>query len=55
MGMEAITGTIERGKDADLLLVGADPSANVANFRQIRFVVRGGVVRSVQELSTMAQ
>ena len=55
MGLEKETGTIERGKDADLLLLSADPSANVANFRKIRYVVRGGVVRAVEELSKMAQ
>ncbi len=55
MGLEKETGTIEHGKDADLLLLSADPSANVANFRKIRYVVRGGVVRTVEELSKMAQ
>ncbi len=55
MGLEKTTGTIERGKDADLLIIGGDPSTDVANFRKIRIVVRGGVARSIAELSAMAQ
>lgn len=50
-----VTGTIEKGKSADLLLLGGDPSKDVKHFRQLRFVVRGGVVRGVDELSAMAR
>jgi imidazolonepropionase-like amidohydrolase len=50
MGMEKETGTVEKGKSADLLLVGGDPTADVANLRKVRYVVRGGVVRSIEEL-----
>jgi hypothetical protein len=38
-------GTVEPGKVADLLVVGADPTAEVANLRKVRYVVRGGAVR----------
>jgi imidazolonepropionase-like amidohydrolase len=55
MGMESRTGTLERGKDADLLILGADPSKDVANFRAIRYVVRAGVVREIGELSALAR
>jgi len=55
MGVAAETGTIEKGKDADLLILGADPGADVANFRKIRYVVRAGVVRPIADLSAMAQ
>jgi imidazolonepropionase-like amidohydrolase len=55
MGIDSHTGTIERGKDADLLVLGADPSQDVANFRKVRYVVRGGVARGIEELSAMAQ
>jgi imidazolonepropionase-like amidohydrolase len=55
MGIDARTGTLEQGKDADLLILGADPSRDVANFRKVRYVVRGGVVRNIEELSAMAQ
>jgi imidazolonepropionase-like amidohydrolase len=50
MGIDGETGTVEKGKSADLLLVGGDPTADVANFRKVRYVVRGGVVRSIEEL-----
>lgn len=54
-GVEKETGTIEVGKDADLVILGADPSADVANFRKIRYVVRAGVVRSIEDLSALAK
>jgi imidazolonepropionase-like amidohydrolase len=44
-------GTVEPGKVADLVVVGADPTANVANLRNARYVVRGGVVHSIRELT----
>ncbi len=50
MGLEKEIGTVEKGKSADLLLVAGDPTADVANFRKVRYVVRGGVVRSIEEL-----
>ncbi|MFN2387519.1 MAG: amidohydrolase family protein [Thermoanaerobaculia bacterium] len=50
MGREKEFGTIEKGKAADLLVVAADPTADVAHLRQVRYVVRGGVVRSIEEL-----
>ena len=50
MGMEKEFGTVEKGKTADLLVVGGDPTADVASFRKVRYVVRGGVVRSIEEL-----
>jgi imidazolonepropionase-like amidohydrolase len=53
--LDALTGTIEPGKSADLLLLAADPSVDVANFRKLRHVMRGGVIRGVEELSAMAQ
>jgi imidazolonepropionase-like amidohydrolase len=55
MGMDKVTGTIEKGKDADLVIVAADPTKDVANFRKVRYVVRAGVVRTIEELSAMAQ
>ncbi|MGH7730542.1 MAG: amidohydrolase family protein [Candidatus Eiseniibacteriota bacterium] len=50
MGREAEFGTIEPGMLADLLLVGADPTRDVANLRRVMWVVRGGVARSLAEL-----
>ena len=54
MGVEKKTGTIEKGKDADLLVVGADPARDVANLRQVRYVVRAGVLRTIAELHAAA-
>jgi imidazolonepropionase-like amidohydrolase/dienelactone hydrolase len=54
MGIERETGTIEKGKAADLLVVAADPTADVANFRKVRLVVRGGVARPIEELHATA-
>ncbi|HEV8231854.1 MAG TPA: amidohydrolase family protein [Thermoanaerobaculia bacterium] len=50
MGLEKEIGTVEKGKAADLLLVAGDPTKDVANLRKVRYVVRGGVVRSIEEL-----
>ena len=54
MGREKDLGTVEKGKSADLLVVAADPTADVANLRRVRWVVRGGVVRSIAELHALA-
>ena len=54
MRRESEFGTVEKGKDADLVIVAADPSADIANLRKIRFVVRGGVVRSMEDLHALA-
>ena len=55
MGLDKQVGTIEKGKDADLVITGADPSLDVANFRKIRYVVRSGVVRPMTDLHALAQ
>jgi len=54
MGREKDLGTVEKGKQADLLIVGADPTKDIANLQQVRWVVRGGAVRSIQELHALA-
>ncbi len=46
----ADVGTLEKGKRADFLLVGADPLLDVANLRKLNAVVRGGVYRTQAEL-----
>jgi imidazolonepropionase-like amidohydrolase len=48
-------GTVEQGKDADLVIVAADPSIDVANMRKVRYVVRGGVMRAMEDLHALAQ
>jgi imidazolonepropionase-like amidohydrolase len=54
MGRAKDFGTVEKGKLADLLIVAADPTANVANLRKVRWVLRGGVMRSIEELKALA-
>ena len=48
------TGTVEKGKLADLIVVGADPTSDIKNLRQLRYVVKGGVVRAQSELRAAA-
>jgi imidazolonepropionase-like amidohydrolase len=55
MGLDGQTGTIEKGKAADLVIVAGDPAADVANFRKLRYVVRAGVVRNMNDLHGLAQ
>jgi imidazolonepropionase-like amidohydrolase len=50
MRREKDLGTVEKGKAADLLILAADPTADISNLRQVRSVVRSGVIRSVEEL-----
>jgi imidazolonepropionase-like amidohydrolase len=54
MGAEQSTGTVEKGKDGDLLVVSADPTRDIANLRRVKFVARAGVVRSIEELHAVA-
>lgn len=54
LGREKDLGTVEKGKQADLLILGADPAADIKNVRQVRFVMRGGALRSIAELSALA-
>ena len=53
MGREKELGTVEKGKWADLVVLGADPLATVANLRSLRHVVRGGVTRSLEEMKAV--
>ena len=42
-GVLAETGTIERGKRADLILVDGDPTANISDIRKVAYVLKEGV------------
>jgi imidazolonepropionase-like amidohydrolase len=55
MGREQELGTVQAKKAADLLILGADPTADIANVRQVRAVVRGGVLRSIEELQAVVK
>jgi len=48
-------GTVEKGKDADLVIVSGDPTVDITNMRKIRYVARGGVIRSIEDLHALAQ
>jgi imidazolonepropionase-like amidohydrolase len=43
IGKEKELGTVERGKQADLLILDANPLADIANVRRIHRVIKGGV------------
>jgi imidazolonepropionase-like amidohydrolase len=43
-------GTVEAGKQADLVILDADPTADIANVRRIALVVRRGVVHRRADL-----
>ncbi|HEX7089664.1 MAG TPA: amidohydrolase family protein [Longimicrobiales bacterium] len=43
-------GTVERGKIADLVVLDADPTADIRNVRRVALVVRGGEVWTRREL-----
>jgi imidazolonepropionase-like amidohydrolase len=44
IGTPSTLGTIAQGKMADLVVLDADPTADIRNTRSIAFVVRGGVI-----------
>ena len=55
MGREKDFGTIEKDKLDDLMIVAADPTADAATLRKVRWVIRGGVMRPIEELSALAK
>jgi imidazolonepropionase-like amidohydrolase len=55
LGREAEVGTVEKGKVADLLVLAADPTRDVSNFRSVQAVMRGGVLREIGELSAVVK
>ena len=44
MGLAKDTGTIEAGKRADMIVLNADPLAQISNIRKLRWVVANGRV-----------
>jgi hypothetical protein len=43
MGIEKQTGTIEPGKEADLIVIDGDPSQNISDIRKVIWVFKDGV------------
>lgn len=50
LGMDKEIGSVEAGKRADLAVFDADPTVDIRNARQVRLVVRNGVLRTHDEL-----
>jgi len=50
MSADKVTGTLEKGKSADLIVLAADPTADIANCRRLRSVMRAGVMHPIEEL-----
>jgi imidazolonepropionase-like amidohydrolase len=46
-------GTIEVGKAADILLLGADPTVDIRNIRKLDMVMKGGAVVDHRSLPTV--
>jgi imidazolonepropionase-like amidohydrolase len=44
LGLSAQTGTIEKGKLADIIAVKGDPTKDVTELERVTFVMRSGVV-----------
>lgn len=53
LGLLDSVGTIEKGKTADLVLLDADPLADISNTKKINAVVLGGKLIPKQELDKM--
>ncbi len=54
LGREASMGTVEAGHNADLVLLGADPNAKVANLHKVAGVVRAGRFLSKRDLDALS-
>jgi len=50
LGVDQQSGTIARGKLADLLLVAGDPTQDISAIRKVRLVMKGGVVYFPEEI-----
>jgi len=51
LGREADLGSLEIGKLADMVVLNADPTADIRNCREIEWVIKGGTVHHPRELA----
>ncbi|HZI76102.1 MAG TPA: amidohydrolase family protein [Gemmatimonadales bacterium] len=49
-GLDQEVGSVAPGKRADLVVFGADPTRDIHNARQVKFVIRNGALHSRQDL-----
>ncbi len=61
IGLDDLIGTIEPGKEADLVVVGSDPLKNIGVLRDPKMIMKGGdvippsmKVEAKQELARLA-
>ena len=45
-------GTLEVGKLADILVLGADPIADISNIRKLEVLMKGGQIIDIESLPT---
>lgn len=50
MGLDKETGTIEKGKRGDLILIDGDPLADIHNTRNVEYAITNGVMYHTPEL-----
>ena len=50
MGLDKELGTVEKGKRADLILLNADPLADIHNTRKVEYVISNGEMYHTAEL-----
>jgi imidazolonepropionase-like amidohydrolase len=54
MQLDARTGSLDPGKQADLVIIDGDPLANIRDIRQVRLVVKAGQVYEPAQMRRLA-